>query len=141
MNGLGTLLKVPSQILTVFQHEHNKTPIHIDLDSGATVNYCTESEALQRGFTIYPNGQMSKLGDGETKLKGIGEINETFMRNNWRSLHTSLRGMRSSWRQSSRGMKIVLTHFSVKVQILITKMKKEETQQVIMLPGRVTMVF
>ena len=75
---------VSSQILTVYQDSSNKLPLHIDLDSGATLNYCVESEVLKRGFKIHPNGQMSKLGDGVTKLKGIGEIHETFFRNNWK---------------------------------------------------------
>ena len=79
----GYIKPVPSQILTVFQETQNKSPVHIELDSGATVSYCLESEALKRGFKILPNGQLSKLGDGVTKLKGIGEIHETFFRNNW----------------------------------------------------------
>ena len=79
----GYIKPVPSQILTVFQDPSNKLPVHIDLDSGATVSYCIESEARKRGFKIHPNSQMSKLGDGVTKLKGVGEIHETFFRNNW----------------------------------------------------------
>ena len=79
----GYIKPVPSQILTVFQETLNKSPIDIELDSGATVSYCLESEALKRGFKILPNGQLSKLGDGVTKLKGIGEIHEKFFRNNW----------------------------------------------------------
>ena len=79
----GYIQPVPSQILTVFQETNNLNPVHIDLDSGATINYCTEREARQRGFKIYPNGQLSKLGDGKTKLKGLGEIHETFFRNSW----------------------------------------------------------
>ena len=75
---------VSSQILTVYQDSSNKLPLHLDLDSGATLNYCVESEVLKRGFKIHPNGQMSRLGDGVTKLKGIGEIHETFFRNNWK---------------------------------------------------------
>ena len=79
----GYIKPVPSQILTVFQDVPNKSPIHIELDSGATVSYCLESEAHKRGFKIFPNGQLSKLGDGLTKLKGIGEIHVTFFRNSW----------------------------------------------------------
>ena len=74
---------VPSQILTMFLESTNKTPIHIDLDSGATLNYVRESEVLKYKFKIHPNGQLSKLGDGVTKMKGIGEIHEIFFRNNW----------------------------------------------------------
>ena len=54
----GYIKPVPSQILTVFQDVPNKSPIHIELDSGATVSYCLESEARKRGFKIFPNGQL-----------------------------------------------------------------------------------
>ena len=54
----GYIKPVPSQILTVFQDIQNKSPIHIELDSGATVSYCLESEARKRGFKIFPNGQL-----------------------------------------------------------------------------------
>ena len=77
----GYIKPIPSQILTVFENSKHENPIHIDLDSGATVNYCTEEEARRRGFKIYPNSQMSKLGDGVTKIKGVGEINVHFYRN------------------------------------------------------------
>ena len=81
---LSYIRPVSSQILTVFQEiPAQSSPIHIDLDSGATVNYVTEAEVLKRGFNVYPNGQLSKLGDGQTKLKSIGEIHETFFRNSW----------------------------------------------------------
>ena len=63
---------VPSQILTVFLNEDNTDPIHIDLDSGATLNYCSEQEAINRGFTMYPNSQKSKLGDGITSIIAVG---------------------------------------------------------------------
>ena len=73
---------VPSQVLTVFQDPLNKTPFYIDLDSGATCNFIRECEARKFKFKIHPNSQVSKLGDGVTKLKGIGEIRQTFFRNN-----------------------------------------------------------
>ena len=72
---------VQSQILTVFVNADNTVPIHIDLDSGATINYCTEKEVLKHGFKVYPNSQLSKLGDGLTNIKAVGEIHETFFRN------------------------------------------------------------
>ena len=81
---------VPSQILTMYQDSPCTVPIHIDLDSGATVNYCLKSEAVKFGFKIHPNGQMSKLGDGRTKLKSIGEIHEYFFRNNWKVKFSAL---------------------------------------------------
>ena len=58
-------------------------PIHIDLDSGATLNYVRESEVLKNKFKIHPNGQLSIPGDGVTQMKSIGEIHEIFFRNNW----------------------------------------------------------
>ena len=72
---------VPSQILTVFLNKDNTDPIHIDLDSGATLNYCSEQEALNRSFVMHPNSQKSKLGDGITSIIAVGEIHETFFRN------------------------------------------------------------
>ena len=87
---LGFIKPEPSQILTVFLNTLNQSPIHIDMDSGASLNYTEEEEAIQKGYKIYPNGQLSKLGDGVTKLKSYGEIHETFFRNGcsikWRSL-------------------------------------------------------
>ena len=74
---------VPSQILTVFKDRYNKVPLHIELDSGASINFCQESAALSYGFKINYNTQVSKLGDGETIIKSIGEVNELFYRNDW----------------------------------------------------------
>ena len=87
---LGYMEPEPTQILTVFQSPQNEDPVHIDLDSGASLNYTEEREALKRGFKILPNGQMSKLGDGLTRIKACGELNETLFRNKkkikWRSV-------------------------------------------------------
>ena len=74
----------PTQLLTVFYDVANKDAIHIELDSGATVNYVRESVVLKYRFKIYPNGQLSTLGDGVTKLGSIGEIDVTFFRNDWK---------------------------------------------------------
>ena len=41
-------------------------------------------------FKIHPNGQMSKLGDGLTKIKGCGEIHEIFFRNNWKLKYSAI---------------------------------------------------
>ena len=71
---------IPSQILTVFLDKQNKLPFHIDLDSGATISYIREDIATKYNFTISPNNQKSKLGDGLTKVKAIGEIKVTFFR-------------------------------------------------------------
>jgi hypothetical protein len=90
---------VPSQILTAFTRD--KQPVHIELDSNATVNYITLVAAKSFGFHISPNSQLSVLADGITKLLAIGEINEIFSRNEWtvsfkavvvHTLHTQLIG-------------------------------------------------
>ena len=74
---------VPSQLLTVFTDIKNKIPIHIELDSGASLNYCEEKAVKNLGFNISYNKQVSKLGDGVTQIESVGEINEIFYRNNW----------------------------------------------------------
>ena len=58
--------------------------IHIELDGGANVSFISEEAASKCGFNIVPNLQISKLGDGKTVLESIGEINETFFRNEWK---------------------------------------------------------
>ena len=80
---LGYIAPVPTQILTVFREEQNKLPVHIDLDSGATLNYAREKEVRALGFTILPNSQLSTLGDGRTRLPSVGEIDVLFFRNKW----------------------------------------------------------
>ena len=80
---LSYIKPVPTQILTVYEDEQNRKPIHIELDPGATVSYVNLKEVESRDFKISPNKQMSKLGDGITLLPSIGEINVTFYRNNW----------------------------------------------------------
>jgi hypothetical protein len=90
---------VPSQILTVFTSD--KRPLHIELDSNATVNYIRLDVAKAMQFAITPNQQLSVLADGITKLPAVGEINEVFYRNDWSvhfkavvvsTLHTQLIG-------------------------------------------------
>ena len=73
ITGLNTLQPVPTQILTL--SDNAGTPIHIELDNGATVNYIRLDEAVARNFFISPNNQTSYLGDGDTILKACGEIN------------------------------------------------------------------
>ena len=80
---LGYIKPEPSQIMTVYQDREQTNPIHLDLDSGAFVSYIRKSEAIARGFKIRPNGQMSTLGDGNTLLPPVGEVHETFYRNDW----------------------------------------------------------
>ena len=85
-NTLGHMKPENTQILTLFE----KKPVHFELDSGASLNFTEEAEAVKRGFRIWPNSQVSKLGDGQTCIKACGELYETFFRNNkplkWRSL-------------------------------------------------------
>ena len=80
---LNYIRPVPTQILTVFYDSNCNTPLHIDLDSGANLNYVRKDEAIKKNYNIKPNGQLSTLGDGKSKLPAIGEIDETFYRNNW----------------------------------------------------------
>ena len=77
---------LPSQILTVYLDEKNIMPFHIELDSGATVSYVREDIAHKYKFDILPNNQVSKLGDGCTKLMAIGEIKIPFFRNSFRGI-------------------------------------------------------
>ena len=80
---LSYIAPVPTQLLTVFKEENNTSPAHIDIDSGATLNYAREKEVLELGCQIFPNGQLSTLGDGRTRLPSIGEIDVSFFRNKW----------------------------------------------------------
>lgn len=72
---------VPAQILTV--QTAQQVSVHLDLDSGATVSYVKLSAVKNLGFKIGPNSQLSALADGNTKMKAIGEIDETLFRNNF----------------------------------------------------------
>ena len=77
---LSFISPVPSQILTLFQ---NTRIVHIDLDSGCWVSCVKADFAQKMGWRILPNSQLAKLADDKTILKSIGEVNETFKRNNW----------------------------------------------------------
>ena len=68
----------------MYTDEKNKCPIHIELDSGASINYCREDEAKAWGFNILYCKQKSMLGDGLSKLESVGEINVIFYRNKWK---------------------------------------------------------
>ena len=81
---------MPTQILTVYEDIQNNKPIHIELDPGATVSYISANQVKTRGFIVYPNKQISKLGDGITLLPAIGEVNLTFYRNDWSVLFRAL---------------------------------------------------
>ena len=70
--GLSTITPVPTQLLTV--SHHNNRPLHLKLDSTATVNYLTLDEARARNFIINSNNQVSKLGDSATTIVACGEI-------------------------------------------------------------------
>ena len=87
---LGYIAPVPTQLLTVFLDEENKTPVHIDIDSGATLNYARQKEVLDLGLQIFPNGQLSTLGDGHTRLPSVGEIDLIFFRNKWKIRYRAL---------------------------------------------------
>ena len=57
--GLSTITPVPTQLLTV--SDNNGQPLHLELDSAATVNYITLDEARAHNFIISRNSQVSKL--------------------------------------------------------------------------------
>ena len=55
--GLRMIQPVLTQLLTV--SDHNNLPVHIELDSAATVNYITLDEARACNFIINYNNQVS----------------------------------------------------------------------------------
>ena len=65
---------VPSQLLTVYADAKNTIPLHIELDSGASINFCEESAANILKFHITYSKQTSILGDGLTVIESVGEI-------------------------------------------------------------------
>ena len=73
---------VPTQTLTV--EDSAGKNIHIDLDTGATVSYVKYDAVKRHNFKIKPNVQLSNLADGVTKMAAMGEIDETFYRNDWK---------------------------------------------------------
>ena len=79
-NNIHVIKPVPSQILTVFQHD---IPVHLDLDSGCWISTVKYDYALKMKWKIHPNGQLARIADGKTVLKAKGEIHETFCRNSW----------------------------------------------------------
>ena len=74
----------PTQLMTVYRDERQSLPIHICLDSGATVSFISVKLARQLGLPITMNGQLSTLGDGVTQMPALGEIDVTFYRNKWK---------------------------------------------------------
>ena len=76
--GLNTIQPVPTQILTVSDHNHKV--LHLELDSAATVNYISLDEAKAQNLLISKNSQISKLGDGATTIMACGEVNMTLYR-------------------------------------------------------------
>ena len=86
----GYIRPIAAQILTVYADIKFTIPLHIELDSGASINYCEESIVLKLGFEIKYNKQVSKLGDGVTTIESIGEINRTFYRNNWEVVYRAV---------------------------------------------------
>ena len=77
--GLQSIQQIVVQILSVA--DSNSQPLHIELDSAATVSYITLVEAKKHHFCIQPNNQVSHLGDGLTPLKSYREIDVVLYRN------------------------------------------------------------
>ncbi len=80
--GLSRLQPVPPQTLSVLDAANK--PVHMELDSAASVSFITLKEAKARNFIIRPNGQISRLGDGLHTIKSVGEIDEYLYRNGHR---------------------------------------------------------
>ena len=78
---LNFIQPVPSQMLSM--KDANDMDVHLELDSGANVSFCKLSAVKAYGFKINPNGQLSNLADGKTKLPAIGEVDQIFYRNNF----------------------------------------------------------
>ena len=72
---------VSTQLLTV--SDYNNCPMHLKLNSAATVNYISLNEAKTRNFKINHNNQSSKLGDGITTITVCGEITTTLYRDDF----------------------------------------------------------
>ena len=104
---------VPSQLLTLFQ---DNRIVHIDLDSGCWVS-CAKLEFVKKmKWKILPNLQLAKLADDKTILKAVGEINQTFSRNNWtvnyralviNELHTDMIGGNNFFKDNNIEQSIV----------------------------------
>ena len=77
-SGLNLIQPVPTQMLTLT--DQAGIPIHIEIDSGASVNFITYKEAKNRNFKILPNNQSSRLGDGDSTIRACGEINTILYR-------------------------------------------------------------
>ena len=127
---------IPTQTLTVTD-AYNK-PIHLDIDSGATVSYAKYSTVIAHGFKISPNSQLSKLADGKTEMASIGEINETFFRNSWsvkfnaivtKNLHCDFVAGTNFMMQNS-----IIQDFNSKSIIVHKKFNVPETSKSLILP-------
>ena len=69
--GLKSIQPVATQIPSVA--DSDAQPLHIELDSVATISYITLAEARNCHYTIKPNSQVSHLGDSLTPLKLYGD--------------------------------------------------------------------
>ena len=127
---------VPSQILTV--KDVNNKNIHLDLDSGANVSFCRLSAVLDHGFKIHPNGQLSRLGDGKTKLPALGEIMETFTRNDFEVKYHAIvtKELHCDWIAGTNFIKqnSVMQDFNSKTIIIHKKYVVPETSRSLILP-------
>ena len=133
---------VPSQILTLFQE--NKI-VHIDLDSGCWVS-CAKLEFVKKmKWKILPNSQLAKLADDKTILKSVGEINETFSRNNWRvnyralvitELHTDVIGGNNFFKDNNIEQSIVNKTITVHNKFVVP-----ETNRNVKLPSQINNIL
>ena len=127
---------VASQTLAV--KDINNKDVFLDLDTGANVSYCKLSAVKDHGFKILPNGQLSSLADGKTRMYAIGEIDELFHRNGWqiryhavvtKDLHCSYIAGNNTIKENS-----IMQDFNAKTIIVHKKFVVPETSKSLILP-------
>ncbi len=127
---------VPAQVLTL--QDTNGNNIHIDLDTGATCSYVKYDAVKRHNFIMKANTQQSNLADGVTKMSAIGEIEETFFRNDWsvkftaivvKDLHTDFIGGNNFFKDNQ-----ILQDISNKTISVHKKFTVPETNKLLILP-------
>ena len=127
---------VPTQILSLQDKANND--IHVTLDSGATVSYIKLNVAKKYDLKIRPNDQLSKLADGKTKMPAVGEIKETFFRNEWsvifhaivvKDLHADIIGGNNFIKENK-----IIQDFDLKTITVHKKYNVPETSPSLILP-------
>ena len=127
---------VPAQVLTL--QDSNGNNIHVDLDTGATCSYVKYDAVKRHNFIMKPNVQQSNLADGVTKMSALGEIEETFYRNDWnvkfkaivvKDLHTDFIGGNNFFKDNN-----ILQDINNKTITVHKKYTVPETNKLLILP-------